>query len=100
VSTSADINGGQYALTGSGLAEGDQYEASVVYTPDDATTGRNTGMSAQYVLDGGKVTFQQAVPFLTGGSKASGTLEGWLRAKGSSFSGDPVGDKVTIRVND
>lgn len=100
VSTSAEINGTQYSLTGTGLTEGDQHEASIVYTPDDGSPGRNTGMSAQYVLDGGKVTFTQAVAFLTGGSKAPGTLEGWLRDKGTAFSGEPVGDSATIRVND
>jgi len=100
VSTSAKIEGTQYKLTGSGLKDGDQYAASVVYSPDDGSTGRNTGMSAQYVLDGGSVTFIQAVAFLTGGNKASGTLEGWLRDPSSPFNGDPVGDKVSIRVND
>jgi len=99
VSTSAEIEGTQYKLTGSGLKEGDQYAASIVYTPDDGSTGRNTGMSAQYVLDGGSVTFAQAVAFLTGGSKKPGTLEGWLRAPDSAFSGDPVGGKASIRVN-
>jgi len=57
-------------------------------------------MSAQYVLDGGSVTFSQAVAFLTGGSKTPGTLKGWLRAPDSAFNGDPVGSVATIRVND
>ena len=100
MSTSAEIEGTQYRLTGSGLREGDQYAASVVYEPDDDSSGRNTGMSAQYVLDGGSVTFVQAVAFLTGGSKKPGTLKGWLRDPSSPFSGEPVGDKATIRVND
>lgn len=100
VATSAVIDGTTYKLTGSGLTEGDQYAASVVYEPDDASTGRNTGMSAQYVPADGSVTFQMAVAFLTGGNQASGTLEGWLRDPSSAFSGDPVGDKATIRVND
>jgi hypothetical protein len=100
MATSAEISGTRYKLTGSGLNEGDQYAASIVYNPDGDGAGRNTGMSAQYVPAGGSVTFEQAVAFLTGGSKAPGTLEGWLRAADSSFSGTPVGGKATIRVND
>lgn len=99
MATSAAISGTRYKLTGSGLTEGDKYAASIVYEPDDGSTGRNTGMSAQWVLDGGSVTFEQSVAFLTGGSKKPGTLEGWLRAPDSAFSGDPVGGKATIGVN-
>jgi hypothetical protein len=96
----AKINGTRYELTGTGLSEGEQYAASIVYDPDGGAAGRNTGMSAQYVLDGGSVTFSQAVAFLTGGSKTPGTLKGWLRAPDSAFSGDAVGSAATIRVND
>ena len=95
----AAIDGTQYKLTGSGLKEGDQYAASIEYNPDDGT-GRNTGLSAQYVLDGGSVTFQSPVAFLTGGNKKPGTLKGWLRAPDSAFNGDPIGSAATIRVND
>lgn len=96
----AAISGTKYELTGSGLNEGDQYAASIVYDPDGGAAGRNTGMSAQYVLDGGGVTFSQAVAFLTGGSKTPGTLKGWLRAPDSAFNGEAVGSAATIRVND
>jgi hypothetical protein len=96
----AEINGTKYELTGSGLTEGDKYAASIVYDPDGGGAGRNTGMSAQWVLDGGSVTFIQSVAFLTGGSKTPGTLKGWLRAPDSAFNGDPVGSAATIRVND
>jgi len=96
----AKINGTKYELTGTGLNEGDQYAASIVYDPDGGDAGRNTGMSAQYVLDGGSVTFSQAVAFLTGNNRTPGTLKGWLRAPDSAFSGDPVGSVSTIRVND
>lgn len=96
----ATIDGTRYKLTGSGLNEGDQYAASVVYDPDGGGAGRNTGMSAQWVLAGGSVTFEQSVAFLTGGSKTPGTLKGWLRAPDSAFNGDPVGSAATIRVND
>ena len=54
----AKISGTRYELTGTGLTEGDQYAASIVYDPDGGAAGRNTGMSAQYVLDGGSVTFE------------------------------------------
>ena len=96
----AKISGTRYELTGTGLNEGDQYAASIVYDPDGGVVGRNTGMSAQYVLDGGSVTFSQAVAFLTGGSRTPGTLKGWLRAPDSAFNGDAVGSVSTIRVND
>ena len=95
----AKIEGTQYELTGSGLGDGDQYAASIVYDPDGGGAGRNTGMSAQYV-QGGSVTFVQAVAFLTGGNRTPGSLKGWLRAATSSFSGDPVGPVATIRVNE
>ena len=97
---SAAIDGTQYKLTGSGLDEGDQYAASIEYAPDDGAAGRNTGMSAQYVLAGGSVTFVQAVAFLTGGNRKPGTLRGWLRAPDSAFGGSAVGPVATIRVND
>ena len=100
MATSAEITGTNYRLTGTGHTEGQQLAASVVYEPEDGSTGRNTGMSAQYVLDGGNVTFEQMVAFLTGGNKAPGTLRGWLRAPDSAFNGDPVGPVSTIRVND
>ena len=61
VMATAKISGTRYELTGTGLNEGDQYAASIVYDPDGGAAGRNTGMSAQYVLDGGSVTFSQAV---------------------------------------
>lgn len=96
----AEINGTKYELTGTGLEEGDKYAASIEYKPDDGSTGRNTGMSAQWVLAGGSVTFTQAVAFLTGNNRAAGTLRGWLRAPDSAFSGAPVGPVATIRVND
>jgi hypothetical protein len=96
----AKISGTRYELTGTGLDEGRQYAASIEYKPDDGSKGRNTGMSAQWVLAGGSVMFTQAVAFLTGGSKTPGTLKGWLRAPDSAFSGDAVGSTSTIRVND
>jgi hypothetical protein len=95
----AKISGTRYELTGTGLTEGDQYAASIVYDPDGGGTGRNTGMSAQYV-QGSSVTFQNQVPFLTGGNRTPGTLKGWLRAPDSAFNGDAVGSVATIRVND
>lgn len=96
----AAISGTRYKLTGTGLTEGEQFAASIVYDPDGGAAGRNTGMSAQYVLDGGSVTFEQSVAFLTGGSKTPGTLKGWLRAPDSAFNGEAVGSVSTIRVND
>jgi hypothetical protein len=96
----AKINGTKYELTGTGLDEGRQYAASIEYAPDDGAAGRNTGMSAQWVLAGGTVMFTQAVAFLTGNNRAAGTLKGWLRAPDSAFNGEAVGSVATIRVND
>lgn len=100
MATRAVIDGASYKLTGSGLREGDQYAASVVYEADDGSQGRNTGMSAQYVPASGSVTFQMAVAFLTGGNTAKGTLRGWLRDPSTPFNGEPVGPVAEIPVND
>jgi hypothetical protein len=99
----AAISGTRYKLTGSGLNEGDQYAASIVYDPDDGSNGSNgreTLVSALPVLRGGRVKIVQSVAFVTGGNRKPGTLKGWLRAPDSAFNGDPVGSAATIRVND
>ena len=79
-----------WSMTATGLVPGTKYECSVVWTPDDGSTGFNTGFSAQSVRANGTIKYVEEINALANGSDRPGVLKAWLRAAGSDFNGTPI----------